>query len=724
MDKHTELQKQWEVLSTKIRGLRKAIATETNPTHKLNYETDLEEAEKERSELEKKIEFVQEDRIILNLKGSKNEVHCVFKDRVIIGRSPTCGFWIDDDSNQISKLHAVIFYKLETNEYWIEDLKSINGTYVDNEKIEHPTQLLLGTRIRLGSSFSFLFEHNPNDPLSVGVIIQHDSDGEELKRYIIVPKGRVNVGTNTNEVVRFTKFREAKTLGSLIKKADGFYFRNINNEEILLKHNSELTLDFLPIRIIILNIVSKTTLDETYAIDDDLENTLHLEKEIKRPPEDAVPPYIRKLNIFLGIVALSVTAIFHFTLFNPSPDKVHTQWIDECLIVFQNKNNKHWRIRSQASPSSVKVILIQSLSDKEMIWDFINRSALSKKIEQDETLYLTHWEFMTNFRLLKQENSNSFWITIEEYNFLGYMSLKITYWHPNSYFPAFYWERKKFLYLPSTLILLLTVFISRLIQDRIINKYRNTLQKEYEDFDAKRTKKIFDAELSLDEARQLAQRGELAKALTITNRLLKSISKSMPVYKEIVDLRKIVQAQINSGGGSITVESLPGMSSNFPISTDASRLLYLRILGTPYAYQAPYGLKTITIGRQRRKQGVSASIGNDVIIRVPGSDEKSLKISRRHLEIKQIDTEYFVIDKSGGRTKLNGKVISENQPYRLQPRDRLTIADVLILEVLIRVNVSGIKTNNVIRIDDPNQVKEAFLIEASIGDMVTEVFDD
>ncbi|NEP85740.1 MAG: hypothetical protein F6K18_02275 [Okeania sp. SIO2C2] len=118
MDKNTELQEQWEVLSTKIRGLRKAIATEPNPTHKLNSQRELEEAEKERSELEEKIDFIQEDRIILNLKGSNNEVHCVFKDWAIIGRSPTCGFWIDDDSHQISNLHAAISYNLKTSDLW------------------------------------------------------------------------------------------------------------------------------------------------------------------------------------------------------------------------------------------------------------------------------------------------------------------------------------------------------------------------------------------------------------------------------------------------------------------------------------------------------------------------------------------------------------------------------------------------------------------------------
>ena len=66
----------------------------------------------------------------------------------------------------------------------------------------------------------------------------------------------------------------------------------------------------------------------------------------------------------------------------------------------------------------------------------------------------------------------------------------------------------------------------------------------------------------------------------------------------------------------------------------------------------------------------------------------------------------------------------KNEPYRLQSEDKLLIASVITLEVLIRVKLSGAKTSNVIRIDSPNEVQDNFLIEASIGDMVTEVFDD
>ena len=65
--------------------------------------------------------------------------------------------------------------------------------------------------------------------------------------------------------------------------------------------------------------------------------------------------------------------------------------------------------------------------------------------------------------------------------------------------------------------------------------------------------------------------------------------------------------------------------------------------------------------------------------------------------------------------------MSENQPYQLQSGDRLSIADVLTLEVLIRVKLTGSKANNLISIDSPNKDQDKLLIEASIGDMLTEV---
>jgi hypothetical protein len=195
----------------------------------------------------------------------------------------------------------------------------------------------------------------------------------------------------------------------------------------------------------------------------------------------------------------------------------------------------------------------------------------------------------------------------------------------------------------------------------------------------------------------------------------------MPVYNEITDLKRMILAQVELGGGAIAIVQFNKNNGKGFQSKDTSNLLYLRVLGTPYAYQAPYGLENISIGRQRRKPGTSADVGNDVVIRVPGADKKSLRISRRHLEIKRIDTEYFVIDKSGGRTKLNGKFLKGNEPFRLQTGDRLLIADVLTLEVIIQTKISGTKVGNLIRIDSPNTIQHGLLIEASIGDLITEV---
>ena len=242
MDDH-ELQEQYEYLSEKVSRLRKALAIETDIPNKFKLEQQVEESEIELIALEKKIEFVEVNKIILSLKGKANEIHCVFGNKVTIGRSLTCDFCINLDSNLISNLHSAISYISGKNEYWIEDLKSANGTYINGGKIEKPTQLNWGDKIKLGSSFLLMFEHNQNDHLSSGVFIRYDSDGEEINRYIIAPNGKLLIGSNPNEVVRFSAFRDNHSLGSLEKRVDGFYFFDVDSNEKLLDNNTELSID-------------------------------------------------------------------------------------------------------------------------------------------------------------------------------------------------------------------------------------------------------------------------------------------------------------------------------------------------------------------------------------------------------------------------------------------------------------------------------------------------
>ena len=53
---------------------------------------------------------------------------------VLIGRSLDCDFILEDST--VSSRHARLFYNL--NQWWFEDLKSTNGSYLDGIRVEEP----------------------------------------------------------------------------------------------------------------------------------------------------------------------------------------------------------------------------------------------------------------------------------------------------------------------------------------------------------------------------------------------------------------------------------------------------------------------------------------------------------------------------------------------------------------------------------------------------------
>ncbi|MCS4485107.1 FHA domain-containing protein [Gleimia sp. 6138-11-ORH1] len=67
---------------------------------------------------------------------------------VIIGRSPSATLVLDD--SYASSQHARI-YKAE-NIWYVEDLGSTNGTYLDDERIHYPQPLSVGKILRIGQS--------------------------------------------------------------------------------------------------------------------------------------------------------------------------------------------------------------------------------------------------------------------------------------------------------------------------------------------------------------------------------------------------------------------------------------------------------------------------------------------------------------------------------------------------------------------------------------------
>ncbi len=53
---------------------------------------------------------------------------------VLIGRSLDCDFVLEDAT--VSSRHARLFYNL--NQWWFEDLKSTNGSFLDGIRVEEP----------------------------------------------------------------------------------------------------------------------------------------------------------------------------------------------------------------------------------------------------------------------------------------------------------------------------------------------------------------------------------------------------------------------------------------------------------------------------------------------------------------------------------------------------------------------------------------------------------
>lgn len=68
------------------------------------------------------------------------------KAEVLIGRSPAADLTLDDIT--VSTLHARLSYRKQ--QWWLEDLDSTNGTFLNEERLVSPLVLASGDQLRLG----------------------------------------------------------------------------------------------------------------------------------------------------------------------------------------------------------------------------------------------------------------------------------------------------------------------------------------------------------------------------------------------------------------------------------------------------------------------------------------------------------------------------------------------------------------------------------------------
>ena len=69
-------------------------------------------------------------------------------DEVTVGRAAGCQVTLDD--NYASQLHARIFAR--DGVFYVEDLGSTNGTYLNSQKVTAPVAMKRGDRLRIGST--------------------------------------------------------------------------------------------------------------------------------------------------------------------------------------------------------------------------------------------------------------------------------------------------------------------------------------------------------------------------------------------------------------------------------------------------------------------------------------------------------------------------------------------------------------------------------------------
>ncbi len=75
------------------------------------------------------------------------------RERITLGRGENNDLVIADPFS--SQEHAVIFSR--DDQYWVQDLGSLNGTYLNEVRLERPTVLADGDRLRIGGvTFQFV----------------------------------------------------------------------------------------------------------------------------------------------------------------------------------------------------------------------------------------------------------------------------------------------------------------------------------------------------------------------------------------------------------------------------------------------------------------------------------------------------------------------------------------------------------------------------------------
>jgi pSer/pThr/pTyr-binding forkhead associated (FHA) protein len=668
--------------------------------------------------------------IVLRAGGSRQKIECYFREAVELGRSPSCDIAPEDAPDDVGNLHARVSYSKARDAYDIADLESDNGTFVNGQRIDphRAVELRAGDEIRLGQSFRMLFRpQQVGGKESCAALVRLTEEGRESDCYVMAPRERVVLGNGEGCVARIPPplLAEGERLGAVEWTPLGVRFREARDQGagpgMLLEDGGEISLPQLTLRVKFPRRSEAGPPTPTVRYEPQgLVSDSRREKEVKKPDPLELPPWIRSLDIALGSLALIVLPLALY-LFRPTPlTSVVDRWFATCRERVTTGSNEVWASKVKAPKrkwppeSQIQACVVDasqsSINDYQIKIDQLLNPDLVKDTYDDVTKNLV------NQSLLLIRFKQSF----------GYSGLNVRYFrkYEEDIKPDFDFTREETALVrhgPRFAVAAIAVALLLSTRALSIQMYRRSRLAQYDAWQAKRTEETYELKNKLEEARKLARNGQDARALVLINQVLER----RPFYDEAAELKRILQGGAGASRGTL-IGGTPGRMAVDSIPADVPNL-FLRILQTPYAYRAPRGFDRIALGRQRRREHVpgepseaDAEAGNDLVIRVPGSDRLSLRISRRHIELQRIDKEYFVKDLSGGHTLLNGRALAKGVPYPTVSGDRLTIAGVIVLQVQIQAALEGQVTEKIIQV----QKLKGSSFEATVGDMVTEMPDE
>lgn len=94
--------------------------------------------------------------VLIVLDGKYAQQHWTMeRDSITIGRDDTCDIVLPE--RQISRTHIRIYKDKGSNAYWLEDLESRNGTWVNDQRVEGRREIFDGDEISVAASVKLQF---------------------------------------------------------------------------------------------------------------------------------------------------------------------------------------------------------------------------------------------------------------------------------------------------------------------------------------------------------------------------------------------------------------------------------------------------------------------------------------------------------------------------------------------------------------------------------------